>query len=113
MGQAKGQLQELKDGKRGKSGRRGQANTARRLDAFKNGGGAGSASWATCHSELLLGVVVGITRLGGAVTLGLSRDLGAHSLTLLLDDNRTTLWFNGDANLDEKLQEVIQTLAAM
>jgi hypothetical protein len=57
--------------------------------------------------------VVGITALGGAITLGLSRDLGAHSLTLLLDGNRKTLWFNGNADLSEELEGVADMLAGI
>ena len=68
------------------------------------------ADWGGCDPARLQAVVVAITALGGAVTLGLSRDLGAHSLTLLLDGNRTTLWFNGNADLDMELEGVKATL---
>jgi hypothetical protein len=51
--------------------------------------------------------------MGGAVTLGLSRDGGAYSLTLLLESERTTLWFNGGADLDAELEKVRATLDAM
>ncbi len=51
--------------------------------------------------------------MGGAVTFGLSRDQGAHSLTLLLDGGRETLWFNGNADLEEALDEVLGVLDAM
>jgi len=97
----------------GKSGRRGSVNNKKRLDAFSTRGDGGGADWGGCDSRLLQTVVVAITSLGGAITLGLSRNGGAHSLTLLLDDARTTLWFNGDADLDEKLREVIGTLEAL
>lgn len=89
---------------------RGSVRNADRLSAFSSGVGKGSADWGTCNSARLQAVVVGITELGGAVTFGLSRDLGAHSLTLLLDGNRTTLWFNGNADLDAELEGVKQTL---
>lgn len=89
---------------------RGSTRNTDRLAAFARGGGNGSAGWHTCDPARLQAVVVAITELGGAITLGLSRDLGAHSLTLLLDGNRSTLWFNGGADLDEKLQEVEATL---
>lgn len=103
---------------RNKSGKkkrapRGAVKNAARLDAFKSKGAEGSASWANCNCDLLHAVVVAITALGGAITLGLARDMGAHSLTLLLDEARATLWFNGDADLNEKLQEVLDTLSDM
>lgn len=89
---------------------RGSKNNARRLDAFRNRGGRGDAEWATCDAHMLLAVVDKITALGGAITLSLSRDMGAHGLTLLMDDDRESLWFNGDADLTEELRAVLVAL---
>ncbi|KKL06180.1 hypothetical protein LCGC14_2598630 [marine sediment metagenome] len=91
-------------------GKRGSTDNRRRLDAFKKGGVATGADWGTAESEKLKSVVVMVTALGGAVTFGMSRDNGAHSLTLMLDDHRETLWFNGDADLGEALDEVAAVL---
>lgn len=99
--------------KKSGKGKRGSTNNAARLDRFAERTARGQADWGTCSSERLQGVVVGITELGGAVTFGLSRDQGAHSLTLLLDGGRQTLWFNGDADLTEELGEVMAILEAM
>lgn len=90
---------------------RGSTRNVDRLAAFSGRAGKGTADWGTCDPARLQAVVVGITLLGGAITFGLSRDLGAHSCTLLLDGHRTTLWFNGNANLDEELDGVAATLA--
>jgi hypothetical protein len=57
--------------------------------------------------------VVAITGLGGAVTFALSRDQGAYGLTLLLDSERQTLWFNGDADLDAELEGVLAVLESL
>lgn len=84
-----------------------------RLQAFAGRGAEGSADWGGCDSERVKAVVVAITSLGGAVTFGLSRDQGAHSLTLMLDGTRRTMWYNGDADLDEALFTVEATLAAL
>lgn len=92
---------------------RGSTRNTDRLAAFASGQGTGAADWGTCDPARLQAVLVGITTLGGAVTFGLSRNLGAHSLTLLLDGNHSTLWFNGDADLDEKLDEVVATLDSL
>jgi len=97
----------------GKNSRRGSQNNKRRLDAFAKVGGKGEADWGGCYPEKLQGVVQAITAVGGAVTFGLSRDEGAHMLTLLLDDSKETLWFNGDANLNDELDAVAATLAAL
>ena len=95
----------------GKNGRsRGTVKNASRLEAFTRGKAPGSAGWGDCDPGRLQAVVVAITALGGAITFGLSRDKGAHSLTLLLDDARQTMWYNGDADLDAELQTVAATL---
>lgn len=93
-----------------KAGTRGSVRNSDRLAAFASGNGKGDADWGACDPTRLQAVVVGITEMGGAVTLGLSRDMGAHSLTLLLDGQRTTLWFNGNADLDSELEGVKATL---
>lgn len=98
-------------GKKRKS--RGTVRNADRLAAFAKGGPADGADWGGCDANQVQAVVESITRLGGAVTFGMSRDKGAHSVTLLLDDNRKTLWFNGDADLSTELRDVAATLDAM
>ena len=97
----------------GKGGKRGSVDNASRLDVFSERTTDGGADWGGCTSEMLLAVVTGITELGGAVTFSLSRNQGAYGLTLLLDKERQTLWFNGDAELDEELEKVIATLDTM
>lgn len=98
--------------KRG-NGRRGSVNNKSRLSAFSKGKDKTGADWGGCNPNKLQGVIDGITGLGGAVTFGLSRDKGAHMLTLLLDGERKTLWFNGDAVLDDELDEIMGFLEAM
>lgn len=97
----------------GKSSKRGAVRNDDRLAAFSDGNVEGSADWSACDQKWIQAVIVGITSLGGAVTFGLSRDLGAHSLTLLLASKRKTLWFNGGADLDVELQGVVDTLEGM
>lgn len=96
-----------------KKGARGSVKNANRLEAFARSTASSGGDWGACDPKWLQAVLVGITGLGGAVTFGLSRDGGAHSLTLLLDQNRETLWFNGDADLNEALQEVAAKLESM
>jgi len=98
---------------RAKKEARGSTRNTDRLSAFAGGAGKGQADWGACNPARIQAVVVGITSMGGAVTFGLSRDLGAHSCTLLLDGQRVTLWFNGNADLDEELEGVKATLEAM
>jgi len=93
--------------------KRGSTNNKRRLEGFGKVDAANGADWGNCSSQKLQAMVVAITSLGGAVILGLSRDQGAHSLTLLLDDDKQPLWFNGDAVLDDELDAVIATLEGL
>lgn len=94
----------------GRGSSRGSVNNAGRLAAFKGRAKAGGADWGGCNPGWIQALVVKITGLGGAVTIGLSRDRGAYSVTLLLDQQRETLWFNGDADLDAELEEVVAVL---
>lgn len=94
-----------------KANGRGTVKNGERLAAF--GGKAqqsGSADWSTALPARIQGVVVAVGKLGGAVTFGYSRDGGAYMCTLLLDGDRKTLWFNGDADIDAELQEVEDVL---
>lgn len=104
---------ERKDTRAGRRGVRGSANNSSRLAAFKDKRSHGKADWGGCDPARLQTVVVEIGGLGGAVTFGYSRDGGAHFLTLMLDDSRETLWFNGGADLDLELENVIETLRAI
>lgn len=94
----------------GTSKKRGSVNNADRLSIFSESRGGGEADWGGCDPKWVMAVITKITALGGAVTFGLSRDQGAHSLTLLLDQNRQTLWYNQDADLDTELEGVVATL---
>ena len=96
-----------------KKAARGSVANQRRLDAFAKATKSTGAEWASADSELLKGVIDKITALGGAITIGLSRDNGAYMLTLLLDGERETLWFNGDADLEDELRKVLGMLEAM
>lgn len=99
--------------RKGKS--RGSADNATRLSRLGelSQQASGAADWGEALPENIAAVVMGVTRLGGAASFGLSRDKGAYNLTLFLDGERTTLWFNGDCALDEELTKVIIKLDAI
>jgi hypothetical protein len=104
----------MEDLKKPRSKKRGSVdNTGRLRSLFKPGTVAGGADWGDTDPRWIAAIVVKITSMGGACTFGLSRDGGAHSLTLMLNQERETLWFNGDADLDGELEKVWQTLEAM
>lgn len=96
-----------------KSKKRGTTRNKARLDAFAASSPTGGGDWGSCDQAWLADVVTKITAMGGAVTFGLSRDLGAHSLTLMLDGERQTMWYNGDEDLSVALEAVSAKLDAM
>lgn len=96
-----------------KKGKRGKVRNDKRLFAIAQRRTSASADWGGVDGMRLQAVIQLITSIGGAVTFGTSRDGGAYSVTLLLDGERETLWFNGDADLDDELQAVIETLTQM
>lgn len=99
--------------KKAGSGKRGSVRNDRRLAAIAQRRKGAVADWLGCSAERMQAVVHQITQLGGAITFGTSRDGGAYSLTLLLEGDKETLWFNGDAEIDDELQSVVETLDAM
>lgn len=101
-----------RQGKTRKKTKRGSVRNDRRLKAFAERRDTAAANWASVDPHRIQGVINAITHLGGAVTFGTSRDNGAYSLSLMLDGDRETLWFNGDADVAEQLRLVMETLDA-
>jgi len=97
---------------RKKREKRGSVDNQKRLAAFAVSSKTKGADWGACSPGTMQEVVVLITELGGAVTFGMSRDRGAHSITLMLDGDRQTLWYNGAADLDVELESVVGILEA-
>lgn len=98
----------------GKKTKRGKSNPARSLDGLGAGKGqAAIADYGDAHPDTLVGIVLEITRRGGAVSLGLSRDKGAFNVTLMLDGERRTVWISSAEDVDAKLEEILVYLAAL
>lgn len=98
-----------------RKGSRGATDNAGRLHALVSGNGDKRVvvNWDDVAPDLLAKVVYLTVGLGGAVSFGRSRDGGATSLTLFLDGERQTLWFNGDAVLDDELEKVVAFLGTL
>lgn len=109
MGLEKNKVHEKREGGR----KRGSVRNDSRLANFTGRGVEGGADWSNCSSDLMLEVISRITSMGGAITISLSRDKGAHGLTLMLDDARKSMWYNGDADLDAELTDTIARLEAV
>lgn len=96
------------DAKRKNGKGRGSVDNAGRLKTLlnKDGKASGKADWSAADPRWVAGVVHVVTRTGGAVSFGYSRDGGAYSLSIMLDGERETLWFNGGADIDAELEGV-------
>lgn len=81
------------------------------LGGFSDDADTGRADWNTCSPELMKAVVVSITAMGGAVIFGLSRDKGAHSVTLMHDQDRKSIWMAGNADLDAEMSAILSKLS--
>lgn len=101
----------MEDAKNGRS-KRGSVNNHNRLNELlkTRPGGAGRADWGSCDPRWMGAVIVLVTKLGGAVSFSLSRDGGAFGLTIFSNGEKTALWFNGDADLDTELENVVAVL---
>lgn len=91
--------------------KRGTTDNVGRLKKLLAGTGqqTGKADWSAADPRWVAGVVHVVTRVGGAVSFGYSRDMGAYSLSIMLDGDRETLWFNGGADIDAELEAVYAT----
>jgi len=96
-----------------KASRRGAARNDKRLEAITRRRKSVSVDWLDCDAGRIQAVIHKITAIGGAVTFGTSRDGGASSLTLMLDGERETLWFNAESILDDELAAVAEVLDVM
>lgn len=72
---------------------------------------SGAFDWGEAEPVLLAGVVVAVTRHGGLASFGYTRDGGAGTLTVFLDEERSTEYFKPGEDCDEKLGQVVDYFA--
>lgn len=73
----------------------------------------GAVRWDEATPDLIAGVCVAISRMGGAVLFGGSRDGGALLVTLHLDGEKKNVWIRGSAEVDAELTFIIEKLRAL
>lgn len=97
-----------------KSKKRGATQVARSLEGLGQGAGsAGGADYAEADFAHVAGIIIEITRRGGAVSFGLSRDKGAYNVTVMLDGDRRTVWINGSDDLNRELEKILHFVASL
>jgi len=94
--------------------KRGTNDTASALSALgSRGRNPGKLNWDDADPKNLAAVIVSAVEAGGAASFSRSRDAGAVSLTIYLDGDKKTLWFNKDSSLDDELEVVIHFLSSL
>lgn len=73
----------------------------------------GNVDWGAAMPEMLAAVVMAVTRKGGAVSFGRTRDLGALLLTVFLDDSREKFYYNDEAEVDAELEKIVHYFDAL
>lgn len=72
---------------------------------------SGAFDWGEADPVLIAGVVVSVTRHGGLASFGYTRDGGAGTLTVFLDNERSTEYFKPAEDCDAKLAQVVDYFA--
>lgn len=86
----------------------GEGTTRSRLAGFGSGNNqSGAFDWGEADPVLIAGVVVSVTRHGGLASFGYTRDGGAGTLTVFLDNERSTEYFKPTEDCDQKLAQVV------
>lgn len=68
------------------------------------------ADWGSVTGTVLIDLVQLVARLGGAVRLGYTRDGGAYSVGIYLDDDRETFYCRPSDDLDGFISELTELL---
>lgn len=68
------------------------------------------ADWGDAHPDNVTALLLTVTRFGGALSLGTSRDRGAFNITVFLDGERATTWVGADESVDDALITLVHEL---
>ena len=81
-----------------------------RLFSGDNGNTQEVADWTSVDANVIQRVVSAFSAAGGAVRFGYSRDGGAYSLGVYLEDDHETLYFKPYEDVSVKLTELVERL---
>lgn len=68
------------------------------------------ADWGTVTGKVLVDLVQVVSSAGGAVRFGYTRDGGAYSVGIYLDDDRETFYFKPADDLDDAIGQLTEML---
>jgi len=69
--------------------------------------------WSAAEPGIVLAVVISATRLGGLASLGRTRDGGAGTVTIFLDDDKTTVYIKPDQDIYGELEKIVHFLGSL
>lgn len=73
-------------------------------------GSSDVSDWGTVTPKVLIDLVQVVSGLGGAVRLGYTRDGGAYSVGIYLDDDRETFYCRPSDDLDDFITRLTELL---
>jgi len=68
------------------------------------------ADWGTITPQVLVDLVQVVAGLSGAVRFGYTRDGGAYSVGIYLDDDRETFYYKPSDDLDDAVTQLTEML---
>lgn len=68
------------------------------------------ADWTAVNPKICMGLVAVTASMGGAVRFGYTRDGGAYSVGLYLDDDRETFYFRPSDDIDQDIQQLVDAM---
>lgn len=104
--------EELANGSKTRGRRAAKRNgdsSSRLADAF-GVGAATTMEWDDVDPRYVAWVVTNVTRKGGAVTFGRSRDQGALMVTILFEGDRQTKWISPRDDAEVVLQTIAEVM---
>lgn len=72
--------------------------------------GGAIADWGTIDGSYVVDLIQVVSRLGGAVRFGYTRDGGAYSVGIYLDDDRETFYFKPGDDLGDAITRLTELL---
>lgn len=76
----------------------------------RNDGGSDVADWGCVTPKILIDLIQVVSSLGGAVRIGYTRDMGAYSIGVYLDDDRETFYCRPSDDLDIFIADLTEKL---
>lgn len=89
-------------------------NLSAKLDEWSGEPSAAEVStWDECSPALIAGAVHEVTRAGGGILFGRSRDGAALSVTVMWRDTKKTRWIGPEKEPEEVLESLIRIYEAL